>query len=144
MSTIQALYEIQRTQIILGYYNSASFMDPALVFSYENRIYPYFHESHLPTNADVYAGCYAIEKMFIDSVIKYITSFLEEGSLRDIPTFLELEYKFGGQREALADIIRYSFLSGCFVPDLYRKIESGCPQEVRVLTRPYARNEVFL
>lgn len=44
----------------------------------------------------------------------YISSFLEEGELANIPTFYELEYKFGGQREALADIIRYMFLSGCF------------------------------
>ena len=114
MSTIQALFEIQRTQIILGFYNNADFMDPALVFSYENRIYPYFHESHLPGNADVFEGCYVIEKMFVENVVKYISSFLEEGEFANIPTFYELEYKFGGQREALADIIRYMFLSGCF------------------------------
>ena len=144
MSTIQALFEIQRTQIILGFYNNADFMDPALVFSYENRIYPYFHESHLPGNADVFEGCYVIEKMFVENVVKYISSFLEEGEFANIPTFYELEYKFGGQREALADIIRYMFLSGCFGPNLYQKIESGCPIEVRGLTAPYKKSAVFI
>jgi hypothetical protein len=144
MYTIQALYEMQRVQIIIGYYNNPDKIDPSLVFSYENRIYPYFHESHLPGHKDLYQGCYAIEKSFIEEVLKYIEG-LRETDRNEIPTFLELKHKFGCSPESLADIIRYAFLSGAYKNSVYERILSDCPDEIeQALRQPCKREEFFI
>jgi hypothetical protein len=151
MTDLQVLYEIQRTEIIIGFCNApddGNCIEAALAFAYERRIYPFFHETHFPNESqDLFDGCYSIEKSFIEEVINHVHNIWVKDESK-LPTFYDLENTFSGRvgdtRGALINIFRYCYISSRFDEQVYEKLKSYCPAEAHGLTRDFDKIDLYL
>lgn len=116
----------------------------AYYYAVSERMFPYFH-SHWCAEPDPFSEIYEITKDEIDEVVTYVDKFFMEG--KPIPTFYELEAKFGrGKRSALIRIFRYCFLDGRFDPDFYSALlkPTEHPTEATGLCRELERDDFLL
>jgi hypothetical protein len=142
-SILKAIYETKRQGLILAKKNpaTANAIDDATAYAYKNRMKPLFGSD---TENDPFESVYEIKTELTDAVTKHIDSVWDKGP---IPSFRELEDKFGGyrtNRSELISILRYTFLSDRFDDKTYKTILADAPIEAQGINRPFSDNEIYL
>jgi len=145
--TIQAMYELKRQGLLLGYSAGNGNVDPALAFAYEKRLAPIFHEGIMRESydEDPFHDAYFVKSDFVAEVVKYIDECWLAKELEKVE-FYKLEDKFGGygsMRMELIHIIEYARISRRFDDEVYSAIESNAPVEANEIAAEFLPSEVY-
>ena len=143
---MQAMFNQQRLQIMsLGVHHN-KYPDDYL-FTWEKGVYPFMNDtdgSVTPMPHECYAEFFKVKKETVDKVTKYLDDMW---LAKTVPTFYELEGKFGGKfgsedgRCALINICRYMYLRKGFDKDFWKTIltPEQHPSEASSLCCPFDR-----
>ncbi|PCI58871.1 MAG: hypothetical protein COB35_12700 [Gammaproteobacteria bacterium] len=144
---MQALFNQQRLQIMgLGVHHNE--YDDGYLYAWESGVYPWFSDTDGSVNQmphECYAEFFKVKKETVQNVLNYLD---EKWLAKDIPTFYELEERFGGKwdeengRIALLVICRYAFLSRRFDKTLWDKLLKPMqhPSEASSICSPLKRD----
>lgn len=146
--SIEALYEIKRQGLLLGFIAHPDKVDPALAFAHQHRLSPIFHEAVMKEayGQDPFEEAYHIKSKFANDVIKYIEELWRAKDYERL-SFNELEDKFGGykaNRMELIFVIEYARISGRFDNAVYAAIEKDAPVEASPISSSFSARDVFL
>jgi hypothetical protein len=109
----KAVYEMRRTQVLSMYLNGQLDHQSNLVYSYNQRMYPYFSEGY--KEREYYSDCYEIDKKFIEKVLGYLEENAKNNQNSDAWIYYNLDIFFGSDNVwKLNDVIRYCKLSHRF------------------------------
>ena len=136
--TMQALVEIQRTQIVLAKKNEATehLIPDSYAFAIDKGLCPFLHtdDSH-PFDAG-----YRIKREFAGQVLKYCA---DKWNNKDSLSFYDLERHFGGgERWELICILRYAALERRFDNEFFSGLAANCPIEAHGLNDPFLVTEI--
>lgn len=135
---MQALVEIQRTQIILAKKTEATsdLIDDGYAFAIDKGLCPFLHtgESH-PFDAG-----YKIKREFANKVLIYCA---DKWNAKEPLSFYDLEGQFGrDERVELIFILRYAALNGRFDNAFFAGLAANCPTEAHGLNDPFKASEI--
>lgn len=145
--SIEALYEIKRQGLLLGFISNPDKFDPALAYAHQHRLSPIFNEEILREayGQDPFEQAYWIKSSFVDDVTKYIDELFRKKDYAGL-AFNEIEDRFGGykaKRMELRAVIEYARIKGLFDDAVYGAIEKDAPIEVAPISSSFSAKDVY-
>lgn len=142
-ATIRALYELQRTAVIMAKLNPAtsSAITDAVALAHQSRLCPIFD---VESESDAFADGYTIGRDAVSKVLNFCAHSTKGGGTL---TFYDIENHFSDgdlDRIAIVSILRYAFLRGKFTDKFYENLLSGSPAEASGITDKFGTDELAL
>lgn len=146
MKILRAIYETQRTQILLTYltHPESEIYPDSFIFATAERMQPTLQHQD-SKYIDPFEGVYDISKDTIHTVLKFCDGIWGEGKTIG---FRELMDHFkgitdGDNRLVLRDILRYAFLDNQFDgEEFWKNLQAYAPIECKPLDRELSENEI--